>query len=340
MGKIFPEIYSLSEKPHLLGQTLALIEQSFGYQEPFRFENDFAPLISPRNHSHNFILIDENEQVIAHLGARVSKLKIQHHQFPLCMLGGIAVAEAERGKGHLSTLMNHVISELRDEVAAFILWSNQDIYKKYGFYLCGEQYESSCTPSAQSLFQKTKYANLPGEEKKQIQKLYQFSLISEPGLERHEEDWLEIESITDSTLYIERNGEVIESYFFVGKGQDLQGIAHECGSLKSIPEIRKRARKVAKVWSPSKLTQEDTVQFQFMLLPGDRRIFSELIKLHSQQRIDVVQISHVNQKIDFLYQGEKQEMRLEDFLRGVFGPGKFEELQNSKPIFIRGLDSI
>lgn len=340
MGKIFPAIYSLSEKPHLLGQTLALIEDSFGYEAPFHFQSDFAPLMAPRNHRNNYILIGENENVIAHLGVRVTKLKRQHQLFPLCMLGGIAVAESHRGKGHFSTLMNHVISEFRDEMCALVLWSNQDLYRKYGFNLCGEQYESSFTPSAQSPFKKTKYQVLPDDEQKQIQKLYQLSLLSEAGLERTEEDWREIAAISDTDLYLEKKADSIESYFFVGKGQDLQGVAHEFGSLSSLPELRKRARKVAKVWGPSRLTDDDTLQYQFMLLPGERRLFSEFVKASSQNRIEVKKVSLVHQKIEFLFEGSHQEMALEDFLRGVLGPGRFEELQSQKPIYIRGLDSI
>ncbi len=340
MGKNFPAIFSLSEKPHLLGQTLALIEKSFGYQEPFRFDSDFAPLMASRNHSHNYILIDENEYVMAHLGARVAKLKLHHQHFPLCMLGGIAVAEAERSKGYLSVLMNHVISELRDEVSAFILWSNQNLYNRYGFHLCGEQYEASCTPSAQTNFKKTKYKSLNAEEKKQIQKLYQLSLLSEPGLERNEEDWNDVESIAATDLYLEKSGGSIEGYFFVGKGQDLQGVAHEFGSLSSIPTLRKKARKVAKVWGASEISSEDSLQYQFMLLPADRKMFSELIKIYTQQRIEVTQIHQVHQKVEFNFEGQGQELGLEEFLRGIFGPGRFEELNSLKSIFIRGLDSI
>lgn len=340
MGKNFPAIFSLSEKPHLLGQTLGLIEKSFGYEAPFRFEKDFAPLMAERNHPHNYILLDESENVIAHLGARVSALKLQQHHFPLCMLGGIAVDEGHRGKGYLSSLMNHAISELRDEVSAFVLWSNQDLYQRYGFNLCGEQFESSSTPSAQIPFKKTKYHLLSFEEKKQIQKLYQLSLLAEPGLARSEKDWMEVESIEDADLYIERKGESIESYFFVGKGQDLQGIAHEFGSLDSLSELRKRARKISKVWGPVKISQEDTLQYQFMLLPGDRRIFTDLIKAYTQNRIEIILISHVHQKIEFRFEGVNQEMKMDEFLRGIFGPGRFEELRGLKPVFIRGLDSI
>jgi predicted N-acetyltransferase YhbS len=105
MGKIFP----LSEKPSCYSATIKLIEKSFHYKKPNSFEIDFAPLIDKSNHHNCFILLDENENVVAHIGAKDRTFTLGNEKFTLTMLGGIAVDEELRGKGHFQTLMQEVL---------------------------------------------------------------------------------------------------------------------------------------------------------------------------------------------------------------------------------------
>ena len=87
MGKIF----RLSEKPSCFAATLKLIERSFGYKDPHSFEIDFAPLIDKSNFENCFILLDESEKVIAHIGAKDRTITLGNEKFIFTMLGGIAV---------------------------------------------------------------------------------------------------------------------------------------------------------------------------------------------------------------------------------------------------------
>ena len=44
---------------------------------------------------------------------------------------------------------------------------------------------------------------------------------------RSEEDWKELMSIKSASMFVKYSENKIQSYFILGKGQDLQGIIHE-----------------------------------------------------------------------------------------------------------------
>ena len=138
MGNIFP----LSEKPSCYEKAVKLIEKSFEYKKPFSFETDFAPLIDKSNHKNCFIYIDENENVLAHIGVKEREITLQGKTFSVCLLGGIAVDEKRRGEGLFQTLLQDVLAEKRSDTTFFLLWSNlEKLYNKFGFHLAGTQIE-------------------------------------------------------------------------------------------------------------------------------------------------------------------------------------------------------
>ena len=117
MGNIFP----LSKKPSCLRATIELIERSFQYQGPNSFEIDFAPLIDKSNHENCFIMIDDKENVLAHIGAKDRTITVENEKFTITMLGGIAVDEKHRGAGHFQTLLQDVLAEKRSDTTLFLL---------------------------------------------------------------------------------------------------------------------------------------------------------------------------------------------------------------------------
>jgi predicted acetyltransferase len=160
VGKNFPRIISLNEEPSFYEATLKLIERSFQYKKPNSFETDFYPLINKENHQNCFIMVDENENVLAHIGVKKKFLTLKGEKFPIAMLGGIAVDEKFRGEGHFQTLMNDVLAEKRSDVTFFLLWSDMEkLYNKFGFHLCGKQVEYSQKTGPQT-FTKTKFKDL------------------------------------------------------------------------------------------------------------------------------------------------------------------------------------
>lgn len=342
MGKNFPQVKSLKEKPSYLEKTLQLIENSFNYQSPYSFEIDFAALIDQSNHHNCFVFIDENENILAHVGVKDRVIKINDTLFTISMLGGIAVDEKHRGQGHFQTLIQDVMAEKRSDTALFLLWSDQEkLYNKFGFHLCGGQYELSEIKSDIKEFKKTTYSQLSSDHQQQIQNLYQSSFEKTYlTSNRNIEDWKLIEKITSSELFIkEINGKII-SYFFKGKGQDLTDIIHEYGTINEIASVLKEARAFGKVWTGAPFIEDGQEQYQFMSAIGDKKLFADFIRAYTKEIIIVREVNPIKQEVYFDFNGETIVLNSEEFLRGIFGPAPFEELGEIKPIFISGLDSI
>ena len=341
MGNNFPQVTNLKDNPGLVQKTLGLIEKSFQYEGKNSFQIDFAPLIDVSNHHNCFILVNENDEVIAHIGAKDKIITLAGIDYPVTMLGGIAVDEAHRGEGHFQTLLQDVLAEKRSETTFFLLWSdNVKLYGKYGFHLCGAQLEIS-NENPESGWTKTKYHSLPLEEKQDIQSLYEKSFAhAYLTFNRNKEDWDLIEKITSTDLYIKKSGNHIQSYFFTNKGQDLPGIIFEYGTSGSMAELISEIQGFGKVWMGSPILETENQQYQFFMCPADQRQFNDFVDKFTQGKIKIRQINVMKQEVFFDFNEETLMLSAEEFLTGIFGPGPFEELEEIPSIFISGLDSI
>jgi predicted N-acetyltransferase YhbS len=340
MGKNFPRITTLKENPELFEKTLTLIEKSFQYQAPFTFKEDFSPLIAPENHHNCFIIVNEDEQVLAHVGARESVITLNNKNFPITMLGGIAVDEKYRGEGHFQNLFQDVLAEKRSDTTLFLLWSDlEKLYNKFGFHLCGHQFELPLS-NKKSDFVKTKFHLLSLEDQNKIKKLYNDSFKKAyVSLSRTDKDWKELSKVVSADLYIRKNGSTLTDYFFMNKGQDLTDIIYEYGTEHDLGKMLGEISGHGKVWMGSELSTTDQLQYQFFMSPGDLRLFTEFVLAFTDNKISLRNINVMKQEAFFDFNEELMALDVPDFLRGLFGPGTFEELE-LKPIFISGLDSI
>ena len=340
MGKNFPLITTLKENPQLFDKTLSLIEKSFLYQAPFTFKEDFSPLISAENHHNCFIVIDENENVLAHVGARDSFITIDNKKFPVTMLGGIAVDEKFRGEGHFQNLFQDVLAEKRSDTAFFLLWSDlEKLYNKYSFHLCGHQFEVEKSSTKNSFIQ-TKFQLLSADERKNIIALYENSFSKAfVTLSRSDKEWNELAGVMSADLYIKKTSEIITDYFFMNKGQDLPGVIYEYGSERELAKLIPEISGYGKLWMGSELSPTDQLHYQFFMAPGDLKLFTDFVSAFTGNKISLRNINLMKQEAYFDFNEELMALDLPDFLRGLFGPGTFEELE-LKPIFISGLDSI
>jgi predicted N-acetyltransferase YhbS len=340
MGKNFPRIISLKEDPSFLGPTLKLIERSFLYKKPNSFEIDFFPLINESNHQNCFILVGEDEGVIAHIGVKEKNLLVKNELIPVAMLGGIAVDEKFRGEGHFQTLMNDVLAEKRSDVAFFLLWSDMEkLYNKFGFHLCGKQVELSETNGPKN-FLKTKFKDLSSDEKLSVETLFRESFSKlYLTLERTPQSWEEIANVTSADLFIKKTDGVVTDYFFMNKGQDLPGIIYEYGTKGNLEDLVGEISRYGKVWMGEEFVPSESIQYQFFMCPGDLKLFSRFISHLTENKVSIRNINPMKQEVFFDFNEELYSLEVPEFLRGVFGPGTFEEL-DLKPIFISGLESI
>lgn len=331
-------ITTLKTAPHLYKATLSLIEKAFQYEKPNSFAVDFAPLIDESNFHNCFIITDASENVIAHIGVCERKIA----GFPIAMLGGIAVDEAHRGEGYFQELIQEVISEKRSDVAFFMLWSDQEkLYKKYGFYLCGTQLEIASSGNKKK-YSQTKLHSLNEKQLKELKAIYQKSFSGfYSTTERTDADWTLLSKITSSDLYLKEENNEIHSYFFMNKGQDLQGIIFEYGSKGEMKDLIPEISAFGKVWIGSDVIKSDEIQYQFFLAPADTRLFGEFIAHYTNGKIIIREMNPMKQEVYFYFNEELLSLETEDFLRGVFGPGIFEEIESEiKPLFMSGLVSI
>ena len=336
MGKIYP----LSERPSCFEATIKLIEKSFGYQRENSFEIDFAPLVDKSNHHNCFILVDENDNILAHIGSKNRIFNLGNESFTITMLGGIAVDEKHRGDGHFQTLLQDVMAEKRGETSLFLLWSDKEkLYNKFGFYLCGTQYELESEKKENNLF-KTKYKDLSLSEKHDLQNLYKNSFArTYLTLERDSIDWKHIENIDSADLYLKKDEEKMTDYFFINKGQDLTGIIYEYGSINDLPGWLKTIAHFGKVWMGKPILETENVQYQFFMAPGDVRHFAALVAKLTEQKVLVRNVNTMKQEVYFDFNEELMGLNVDEFLCGLFGPGTFEEL-DLPSVFISGLESI
>lgn len=331
-------ITTLKSAPHLLKATLSLIEKAFHYEIPHHFQIDFAPLVCESNFHNCFIKIDENENVIAHIGVCEREILGQ----PVAMLGGIAVEETRRGEGHFQELMQDVLAEKKSDVAFFLLWSDQEkLYGRYGFHLCGTQIEVSQTERKQ-IFEQTKLHLMSEGQREEIKNIYQRSFQHiYTTIFRTEEKWIELARISSADLFIKTNNGKISSYFFMNKGQDLSGIIYEYGTLEDWPTFIQEISAYGKVWLGRDLIEPESIQYQFFMGLGQTRLFAEFVRLYTDNRILIRDVNSMKQEVYFDFNQETLSLEINDFLRGLFGPGIFEEIEPSlKPIFISGLESI
>jgi predicted N-acetyltransferase YhbS len=331
-------IITLKQHPELLSETLNLIERSFHYEKSHSFREDFAPLMNESNFENIFLKLDDKKRVIAHLASKTKYLN--HH--PIIMLGGIAVDPQVRGEGHFQELMSHILVHKKDEGALFLLWSDQEkLYRKFGFYLCGQQFEHEEAPIHQKKFSKTKFSNLSGREKEEIKYLFNTSFQNcYLSFKREEADWQLLDQMNSSDLYLRKEDDIICDYFFMNKGQDLTGIIYEYGTKSEIIEFLKEISSFGKVWSSFPLDENDPLQFQFMACPGDKKLFTDFISELSMGKIKVHDINTIKQEVYFNFGEDLLALDIEELLKGLLGPGIFEELPDMKKIFISGLDSV
>lgn len=337
MGKIFP----LKEKPSCFEATLKLIERAFQYKREFSFKTDFAPLVDESNHHNCFIYLDENENVLAHIGTKDVRILVDGNEHVLTFLGGIAVDEKSRGQGVFQELFQDVLAEKRSDCALFLLWSDlEKLYNKFGFHLCGTQIEISKNSNQSSPYVKTKYKSLNEDEKKQIQNLYDNSFRKTyVSAVRDSSAWELIEKIESADLFVQKNRGLIESYYFQNKGQDLPDVIYEYGSKRGFLEFIQEISAFGKLWLGSSFIESANIQYQFFMSPGDTRLFSAFINDYTKGAFKLRNINLMKQEVFFDFKEETLMLELPEFLRGVFGPGPFEELETI-PFFISGLDSI
>lgn len=330
---------TLAKSPQFLEATLKLIENSFEYDANNSFDMDFAPLVQQNNlHNCHIILNDQNE-VIAHIGCLIKELKFAKWSHPVLFIGGIAVDKKFRGQGIFKKLFSHILEHYHHRVAMFMLWSDQvAMYNRFGFYPAIDQfaYENKKSTCHEHSFKQVKISELSIEDQEDIHFLYE----SYPAwqCDRAKDDWKVINNMESAELYIRRNKDGhISEYFFKGKGADLQGVIHEAnlsGQQASLAELQEYGT----LWSNLIVSDEARPLYGSVVKIGDPAMFSDFVYDYTQRAIEILEINEST--IRFRFQDRGFELNMGEALTGIFGPNRFEELNHLIGIRISGMDSI
>jgi hypothetical protein len=330
-------ITNLKLNPEKYDSTLDLIKKSFQYSPLEKVEIDFYPLLNKNNSNNLWIVFFENK-IVAHMGVKIYNIEINKMIFSIAAIGLICTDQEFQNKGIMKKLFSHVFNTYTDE-SFFILWSDQiAIYEKFDFHPCLEVFHHSLSiPAKQSsLFKPVILSELNNDDFRQINNLYKKN-INEIHISRSDDHWEDLKHITSSTFFIRRdiNG-TIKSYFIKNKGQDLTNIIHEyrISDATEIDEIRR----FGELWSSEEFSDDAHVIFGGLIKINNRYQFSQLISQLTNQIIKIEKIDRT--LIHFSMDDLTFSTSHQEFLQGIFGPGRYDELGNIPRLFINGLDSI
>lgn len=316
-------------------QALQLIEKSFNYTPPNRFEVDFYPLMAPTNHQHCHILL-EDDRVLAHMAVKLKTFTIDTTTYRSGFLGGICVSPERRGQGLLKKLFQEVFQHYQDKGVCFwFLWSDQSsLYERFDFYELGEivMGGQELNHSLLKNHHRLCWRDLSAVQFERVKQLYQQTWSDYLIPERTNEDWEEMAKIESVDLYFNHS-----SYFCLNKGQDLQGIIHEWGAEK--PELVIQQFANAPLWHMPKEVSQLPHLFVGLMRIGDHELFRDFISKWSQSRLQIDQ-SH-QKSILFSFDGVQHQLSIKDFLTGLWGPQTIKEFDGLGPkFFISGLESV
>ena len=328
------EITTLQERPHLLPEVLALVEDAFDYSPPNQFARDFYPLVKKSNH-HNLYVLLENNTLAAHVGFLPKTLLFCNTRFPVTLIGGVSTARDKRGKGYFDRLMTKILVE-QSHCMGYLLWGNLErLYKKYQFHPIGvlreQKGHSSHLPTD---YTPTLYSELSPPHQQQIKNIHQQSTQDFISLER---DWDDIEKITSARLYIKQNQRSeVTNYLFMGKGRDLSGIIHESFGLPNHPKHLSGLP----CWMPDlpPYTHWPTL-YGCLFKMGNPHLLKKFITLYTDNALTLDTID--TNLVHFDFDGQTIRLKPVDFLNGLFGPHFIDEFkQFYSPLWIGGLDSV
>ncbi|POB13050.1 GNAT family N-acetyltransferase [Halobacteriovorax sp. DA5] len=329
---------TLEQYSHLKNALNKEIEKAFHYKDENSFNTDFYQLMKESNHHNCHLLLDDNENIVAHIGVRPVTLHYKGHELKTLLLGGIVTKEEFQGQGHFKELYNHIKSIYKDNYSLVILWSdNMSVYKKLGYTQFGLTAVIGDTPVTEEKIRQRGYwpINIQEIDKENLEKKYNKSYKDTISIQRSLKEWNDIKQISSMKTFTNDNGD----YLFFEKGQDLKGIIHECSFSNNRQELEKF--KGLQLLNPTPLDEESF----FIHLAWGKIIntceFSNFLKAITKNAVSISDFKPDLDKVTLTINEESFLFNKEELLPLLFGPEQAIELQELIPqIYITGADSI
>ena len=283
---------NLKNSPEYYLNTIKMIEESFGYHPENKFDIDFYPLMSEENRENCHILVIDNK-VVAHVGVLKKELIINNKTFSINMYGGIAVAENERGKGYFKKIFHDVLNNYSN-CSLHLLWSDQlEMYEKFNFHPTIEQFEYNDQLDDAIGFEKISLSDLTDKDLSILNSIYETQ--SDLRIKRTTKDWKQLAHITSSDFYIKKSEGNITNYFFMNKGEDLNGVIIEVGSFDDYHEIMN----YGVLWSPIAIGTNYETLYAAVAKIGDKS-FIDFIQTYTDNIIKINTITA--DQVDFKFE--------------------------------------
>ena len=317
-------VKTLQQVPNKLEECLKLIENSFNYESPYSFKDDFELLIHESNWSNCFLLEADGE-VICTVFTLPRLLLYKDATLPVLFIGGISVHHSYRGQGHFKSLLETILLT-QNSYGLFLLWPDlSSMYEKFNFFEFGLIEEITPTKA-------NKLRPLDEKEFRNLAPLYEKLKEKYIIPERSKEDW----NLLWLSTSIDKMSDDNNSAYFLNKGMDLQNIIHE-----SYPLLKTNNTPYS-LWNfNSELNNTHDSRYTGFMRLGNLSHLSHFIDTISDGRLVISHEITEQGMVEVVFDGETYFLGIKDFIQGLWGPGAIKEWSSFIPsLIIFGFDSI
>jgi predicted N-acetyltransferase YhbS len=334
---------TLSNSPSYLEETLSLLEDAFKYPSHHKFLTDFYPLLGTHNHNHCHILIKDNK-VVGHIGVNKRTISYKGDTLEVILIGAIAIHSSYRGQGVFSKFFKSILKTYKDKASLMFLWSDlTSLYNKFDFYEAGGIIQTGrktlLKESIASSWIESNFKDISNDHFEQIKNLY--NKRADLHVIREEKHWSAIKEISSARLFYKLDkSDNIDSYFILGKGNDLSDIIHEYASSDEQSFLNEFD--TYKLWLPERynsIYHKKDIHFGYFISITNLPKFSSFLFGITDKRLELTGSS----KEEYIFKFDDKEFNLEKnaFLTSLFGPNPIKEFEEVFPgLMIHGLDSI
>ena len=194
---------------------------------------EYPLLVGSQSDGESWVIRSDGA-VVAHTAWCRMTLRCGAEQLPAAGIGLVTTARTHRGRGLASTLIKTVVERARDEACALALLFSppRSLYASHGFVPCGRERLTLLRPGTGPA-----KGSRPARAD-DVPALAALLALQPVGVVRNVSDFSRLLSIPRTQAHVvERNGRIV-AYCVVGKGRDLQGIAHEwAGEPDAVAEL-------------------------------------------------------------------------------------------------------
>ncbi|NLC45086.1 MAG: GNAT family N-acetyltransferase, partial [Clostridiales bacterium] len=118
---------------------MRFLERAYGHGRGFFVRS--SPRLRVEAEDSSLILKSE-DKIVGHVGIYPLELVVGPSTITTGGIGAVGVDPRTRGKGYMSSLMEHSIQIMEDrKLPLSVLWGNRQRYMHYGYEVCGQKYQ-------------------------------------------------------------------------------------------------------------------------------------------------------------------------------------------------------